>query len=183
MIFEPLAIAGACLISVERRADDRGWFARAWCEQEFAQHGLDPRIAHVNVSHNVLRGTVRGMHFQLPPFAEAKTVSCTRGAIFDVVVDLREQSPTYLRWQGYELSAENRNMLHIPKGCAHGFQALTNDTELLYFMSEVYSPVHSRGVQFDDPAIGIEWPLPVTNVSPADRNWPAIATMSQPLSS
>lgn len=179
MIFQPLEIPGAYLINVERRGDERGWFARAWCEKEFAEQGLDERMAQVNVSHNLSSGTIRGMHYQLPPFAEAKTVSCTRGAIFDVLVDLRSDSGTYLQWKGFELSAENRTMLHIPQGCAHGFQSLTDDAELLYFMSEFYSPESSRDVRFDDPAISIQWPLPATNLSPADRAWPDIVATGQ----
>jgi dTDP-4-dehydrorhamnose 3,5-epimerase len=134
----------------------------------------------VNISTNAQRGTLRGLHWQVPPVAEAKTVSCTRGAIFDVAVDLREDSPTYLRWFACELSAENRRMLHIPVGCAHGFQTLIDDTELLYFMSEVYSPAHGRGARHDDPRFAIDWPLDVTSISDADRAWPDVGQAERP---
>lgn len=173
MIFRATAVKGAHVIELERRADPRGSFARAWCQQEFAAHGLTAHVAQINVSTNKERGTLRGLHFQVSPFQEAKVVSCTRGAIYDVVVDLRPDSPTYLKWAAAELTAADRRMLYVPEGCAHGFQTLTDDAELLYFMSEVYSPQHARGAPYDDPAFGVTWPLAVTAVSDADRSWPA----------
>ncbi len=173
MIFTPAKVQGAFRIELERRTDHRGYFARAWCQQEFAAHGLAPCIAQINVSHTMRQGALRGLHFQVPPFEEAKVVSCTRGAIYDVVVDLRPDSPTYLAWDAMELTAENRGMFYIPTGCAHGFQTLTADAEVLYFMSELYAPALGRGVRYDDPAFNIEWPLPVSELSEADRTWPA----------
>jgi dTDP-4-dehydrorhamnose 3,5-epimerase len=130
------------------------------------------RVAQVNVSGNTRKGTVRGLHYQPSPHREAKVVSCTKGRIYDVVLDLRRDSATYLRWDAVELTGDNRRMLYIPEGCAHGFQTLTDDTELLYLMTEFYSSGHARGVRHDDPAFGIEWPLDVTTISDADRSWP-----------
>ena len=135
-------------------------------------HGLAAGLAQINVSHNLLRGTLRGMHFQARPYEEAKVVSCTLGAIYDVVIDLRPQSPTYLSWVAEELNAENRRGLYVPEGCGHGFQTLTDATQVLYFMSEFYSPQHARGIRYDDAALGIPWPLEVTCISKADLNWP-----------
>jgi dTDP-4-dehydrorhamnose 3,5-epimerase len=172
MIFTETRVRGAYIIDVNRSADPRGSFARAWCRKEFEDHGLTARVVQVNLSSSVRKGTLRGMHYQLEPYAEAKTVSCTKGAVYDVVLDLRRDSPTYLRWAAAELTADNRRMLYVPEGCAHGHQTLEDGTELLYFMSEFYSPEHARGVRFDDPAFGIEWPLAVTSISDADRSWP-----------
>ncbi|MBI3466486.1 MAG: dTDP-4-dehydrorhamnose 3,5-epimerase [Planctomycetes bacterium] len=172
MLFTPTQVHAAFVIDLERRTDERGFFARTWCQREFAAHGLTANVVQINVSQNKKRGTLRGMHYQLAPFEEAKTVSCTKGAIYDVVLDLRRGSPTYLRWDAFELTAENRRMLHIPEGCAHGFQTLTDDTELLYFMSEFYAPEQHRGVRYDDPAFGITWPLPAEALTVADQSWP-----------
>jgi dTDP-4-dehydrorhamnose 3,5-epimerase len=172
MIFQVTRVRGAHVIELERRSDDRGFFARAWCQKDFEAQGLAARVAQVNVSSNRQKGTLRGMHFQTVPFREAKVVSCTRGAIYDVAVDLRPESPTYLQWAAAELTSENRRMLYVPEGCAHGFQTLSNDTELLYLMSGCYSPRHARGVRYDDPAFKIQWPLPVECISDADREWP-----------
>jgi dTDP-4-dehydrorhamnose 3,5-epimerase len=172
MIFTETRVRGAYIIDVNRSADPRGSFARAWCLMEFEDHGLTARVVQVNLSSSVRKGTLRGMHYQLEPYAEAKTVSCTKGAVYDVVLDLRRDSPTYLRWAAAELTADNRRMLYVPEGCAHGHQTLEDGTELLYFMSEFYSPEHARGFRFDDPAFGIEWPLAVTSISDADRSWP-----------
>ncbi len=172
MIFAQTRVNGAYVIDLERRADQRGYFARAWCQREFEAHGLTARLAQVNVSANVRKGTLRGMHYQVSPYQEAKVVSCTRGVIYDVVLDLRRESPTYLRWHAVELTADNRRMLYIPEGCAHGFQTLAEETELLYLMSEFYSPEHARGVRYNDSAFGIRWPLPVESISDTDRAWP-----------
>lgn len=173
MIFSETKVEGAYVVELEPRADARGFFARAWCQKEFGARGLTARVAQINVSHNVRKGTLRGMHYQMDPHGEAKIVSCTKGAIYDVVLDLRADSPTYLEWAAAELTAENHRMLFIPEGCAHGFQTLADDTQLLYLMSEFYAPEHARGVRYDDPAFGIRWPLAVEMISDADRTWPA----------
>ncbi|MBI2826653.1 MAG: dTDP-4-dehydrorhamnose 3,5-epimerase [Planctomycetia bacterium] len=172
MKFTPTKVRGAYAIDVERRIDERGFFARSWCENEFAAHGLTARVAQINVSRNTRRGTLRGMHYQQAPHEEAKVVSCTQGAIYDVVVDLRRDSPTYMAWDAAELTAENCRMLYVPLGCAHGFQTLTDDAQLLYLMSEIHAPAQARGVRYDDPALAIAWPLTVTCISDADRSWP-----------
>jgi len=157
---------------MEKRGDERGFFARAFCEREFAQHGLSSRIVQANNSLSARKGTLRGMHYQRAPHQEAKVVGCIRGAIYDVVLDLRPDSPTYLRWAAAELTAENHRSLYIPEGCAHGFQTLMDGAEVLYLMSEFYAPGHAAGVRYDDPAFAIEWPLPVACISDADRAWP-----------
>jgi dTDP-4-dehydrorhamnose 3,5-epimerase len=172
MIFTETKIRGAFLVELDRREDDRGWFGRAFCQHEFAAAGLAHRVAQVNRSANTYRGTLRGMHFQAAPCQEAKVVMCTRGALYDVVLDLRDGSPTLGSWAAAELTGGNGSMLYIPEGCAHGFQTLTDDTEVLYLMSAFYSPEHGRGVRYDDPSFRIEWPLPVTSLSAADRAWP-----------
>ena len=147
MIFSETKVKGAYVVELEPRADARGFFARAWCQKEFEARGLTARVAQINVSHNVSKGTLRGMHYQMDPHGEAKIVLCTKGAIYDVVLDLRADSPTYLEWAAAELTAENHRMLFIPEGCAHGFQTLADDTQLLYLMSEFYAPAHARGVR------------------------------------
>lgn len=171
--FTPAGIDGAFEIDLERRTDDRGFFARAWCEGEFAQHGLSTHIAQVNVGTSTKTGTLRGMHYQLAPHAEAKLVRCGRGAVYDVAVDLRPESATFRRWHGCELSAGNGRMLYVPEGCAHGYLTLADDTELTYFASVPYAPGAARGVRHDDPAFAIRWPGPVKVISPADASWPA----------
>ena len=172
MHFSHLDIRGACLIEPELIGDSRGSFARNFCAREFAEHGLATEFPQHSISRNVLKGTVRGMHFQTAPHEEAKLVWCTRGAIFDVCLDLRPGSPTFRNWIGFELSADNGRQLYIPQGCAHGFQTLTDDAEIFYRISQYYAPEASVGVRFDDPAFGIEWPLPVTAMSDRDRNLP-----------
>ena len=172
MIFTPTSLPGTFVIELERREDDRGFFARSFCQHEFAERGLNPRIAQCNVSFNAKRGTLRGMHFQAPPHAEAKVVRCTQGSVWDVVLDLRPQSPTFKRWHGVELSAANRQALYIPEGVAHGFQTLTDDSELLYLMSEFYEPGAARGVRWDDPAFKIAWPVADARISERDRSFP-----------
>jgi dTDP-4-dehydrorhamnose 3,5-epimerase len=158
MKFVETPLPGACLIEPSIIPDDRGFFAYAYVHEDFEAAGLEPRIAQVNISYNTRRHTLRGLHFQLPPHAEAKTVRCVRGAIWDVVVDLRPDSPTFTQWFAAELTAENRRALHVPVGCAHGFQTLTDDTEVLYLVSARYTPSHYRGVRWNDPAFGITWP-------------------------
>lgn len=172
MIFRATELDGAFVIEPEPRTDDRGFFARIYCVDEFAAHGLNTRLVQANLSYNRRAGTVRGMHYQLAPKAETKLVRCTSGAIYDVIVDLRPESATYLRWIGVELSAANRAMLYVPEGFAHGFQTLTDDAEVAYQVTEFYSPEHERGVRWDDPAIGIRWPAAVAVISDKDRNHP-----------
>lgn len=173
MIFRETAVAGVFVIELEPRGDERGFFARVFCRAEFEEHGLNPHVEQCNVSLSPQAGTLRGMHFQLPPHAEAKTVRCTRGALWDVALDLRPDSPSYLRWVGVELTGENRRMLYVPEGCAHGFQTLADETEAFYQVSSAYAPDAERGVRWDDPAFGIEWPAAVSRViSDKDRSWP-----------
>lgn len=173
MIFEPTTLAGAFLVCMERREDERGFFARSFCQNEFADHGLPATFVQCNVSFNRLRGTLRGMHFQREPRPEGKLVRCTAGAALDVIVDLREDSPTHCRWQSFELTAENHRAVYIPPGFAHGFQTLVDDVELLYQMTEFYVPELAAGVCWDDPAFSIEWPIPNPILSERDRAYPA----------
>ena len=172
MIFTETKLAGAFIVDLERREDDRGWFARLFCQREFADHGLNPNLAQANVAFNRRRGTVRGMHFQYPPSAEAKYVRCTRGAILDVLVDLRPESPTFLQHVALELTEETGRGVVIPKGFAHGYQVLRDETETTYLVDEFYAVHDEAGLLHDDPTLGIEWPLPVTEISPKDQAWP-----------
>ena len=172
MIFQQTQLVDARLVELQPRVDERGFFARAWCSREFAEAGLDMQVAQINLSGSKERGTLRGLHYQLPPAAEAKFVRCIQGTILDVIVDIRPDSPTYLKWQGFELSAENRMALYVPHGFAHGFQSLTDDVELIYLASAFYSPELERGVRFDDPAVAVEWPMEPTVLSEKDGSWP-----------
>jgi dTDP-4-dehydrorhamnose 3,5-epimerase len=173
VIFTETELAGAFAVDLERREDDRGFFARAWCANEFTDHGLNPRLVQANLSFNDRKGTLRGMHFQREPAAEAKLIRCTRGSIFDVIVDLRPESPTFKRWVGVDLTAENRTALYVPEGFAHGYQTLKPDTETFYLVSEYYTPEAEGGVRWDDPAFGIEWPDPANAfLSEKDASWP-----------
>lgn len=172
MIFTPARLSGLCLVEMERHEDARGWFARSWCAREFAEHGLTAELAQVSVSFNRLKGTLRGLHYQRPPHAEAKLVRCLTGAIWDVALDLRPASPTLGQWQAFELSAENRRALYVPEGFAHGFQTLAPSSEVLYLISSFHAPEAAAGLRYDDPAFGIPWPLPVTSISPRDAAWP-----------
>jgi dTDP-4-dehydrorhamnose 3,5-epimerase len=167
-------LAGVFVIQPEPHHDDRGFFARLWDADEFASHGLNPNLAQVSVSYNRLAGTIRGMHWQAEPHAEAKLVRVTAGAIWDVALDLRPDSPTYRKWTAHELSATNRTMLYIPEGCAHGFQTLTDNAEVTYHISAKYEPTAGRGARYDDPAFAIPWPRPVTVISTRDREWPVM---------
>ena len=176
-MFRETALPGVFIIEPERREDRRGFFARTWCEEEFADHGLNPRLVQCSVSLNVLRGTLRGMHYQAPPHAEAKLIRCTGGAIWDVALDLRPDSPAFRRYVGAELSAENHLALYIPEGVAHGFQTLDDNTEVLYQMSAAYAPDAARGVRYDDPAFGIRWPIPEPILLDRDRNYPSVETV------
>jgi dTDP-4-dehydrorhamnose 3,5-epimerase len=175
MRFTETEIAGAKVIDPSPHQDDRGRFMRAWCAREFAEHGIEFVPVQANMGFSVRKGTTRGMHFQEAPALEAKLVRCTRGAIFDVVLDLRRESPSYGKWYGTELTAENGRMLYLPAGCAHGYQTLEDNTEMHYMASEVYTPRAAHGVRFDDPAFVVRWPLPATAVSEQDRNWPPFA--------
>lgn len=179
MIFTPTPLAGAYVIDLERRSDDRGYFARTFCAREFAAHGLDPRVVQANLSGNHRAGTVRGMHLQLPPTGEPKLVRCIHGAIWDVIVDLRPESPTYLRHFGVELTAGSHRALYVPQRFAHGYQALTDGAEVLYLVGEYYTPATERGLRWDDPALGLEWPLPVSELSPKDAAWPLLGEGSE----
>jgi dTDP-4-dehydrorhamnose 3,5-epimerase len=173
VIFEETRLRGAFVIDLERREDERGFFARTWCANELADHGLNTRLVQANMSWNPRQGTLRGMHFQHAPHAETKLVRCTRGAIHDVIVDLRRDSETYRQWLGVELTAENGRALYVPEGFAHGYQTLVPDSEVHYLVTEFYTPAAEGGVRWDDPAFGIEWPDPEhAFVSDKDRSWP-----------
>ncbi len=172
MRFMETKVPGAYIIELERREDHRGFFARSWCQDEFGAKGLNPRVAQINVAYTAKKAGLRGLHYQVAPHQEAKTVRCTRGAIFDVAVDVRPDSPAFKQWVGVELSADNHRMLYIPEGCAHGYQTLADDSEIEYLTTVSYAPESARGIRFDDPAFGIAWPLPVGIISDADRSWP-----------
>jgi len=174
MDFIETNLQGACLIRMKRISDQRGFFARAWCTREFAEHGLNPQMAQMNVGFSPKAGTLRGLHYQTAPHQEAKLVRCTRGAIFDVVVDLRPGSATRGRWYGVELSADHETMLYAPEGFAHGYQTLRDDCEVCYLTSTAYAADAATGVRYNDPAFSISWPLPVEMISEADRNWPLV---------
>ncbi len=174
MNFTELDIEGASVIDPTPHQDDRGRFMRAWCVKEFAEHGIEFVPLQSNLGFSKAKGTVRGMHFQQAPACEAKLVRCTQGTIFDVVLDLRPDSQTYLKWYGTELSQKNGRMLYVPEGCAHGYQTLEDCTEMNYMASEFYTPSAAFGVRFDDPIFNIQWPLPATAVSEQDRGWPLL---------
>jgi dTDP-4-dehydrorhamnose 3,5-epimerase len=174
MTFTATPLAGAFVIDPEPIEDERGFFARSFCVEEFRARGLNPRVVQCNVSFNRRRGTVRGLHYQRAPHGEAKLVRCTAGALYDVIVDLRPDSPTMQRHFAIELSARNRRMLYIPEGCAHGFQTLEDGTEVFYQMSAPYTADATAGVRWNDPAFGIEWPLEVTVISERDRSYPDV---------
>ena len=178
MNFRENGVAGAFVLELEKREDERGFFARAWCKQEFEAHRLDTNLVQANLVMTRRKGTVRGLHYQVYPYQEAKLIRCIKGTIFDVVVDLRPGSPTYLQWDGAELSGENYRMMYVPKGCAHGYQTLTDCAETLYHVSEFYVQEAERGARYDDPAFGINWPLPVLAVSKKDNSWPAYVRVS-----
>lgn len=171
MKFHPTPVEGAQLVELERRGDDRGFFARFFCGREFDERGLESHFVQMNNSLSLRKGTLRGMHYQLPPSAEAKVVRCIRGALFDVVADLRPDSPSHGRWFGAELDAENRTMMYVPAGCAHGFVTLADNTEALYLASAPYAPEQERGLRFDDPWLGISWPVQPVELSDKDRAW------------
>ena len=172
MLFTETKLKGAFIIDLELREDERGFFARSWCADEFEKLGLNPRLSQCNISFNRKSGTLRGMHYQVEPYAEAKLTRCTQGAIYDVIVDLRADSPTFKQWLAVELSAENHRALYVPEGLAHGFQTLMDDCEVFYQMSEFFHPECARGLRWDDPAFGIVWPLEDKVLAEKDRSWP-----------
>ncbi len=176
MIFTETHLKGMYVIALQRHEDERGFFARSWCEREFKEHGLEHRLVQCDVSFNRKKGTLRGMHFQDPPYAEAKLVRCTRGSLYDVVLDLRPQSGTFLRWVAVELTPDNGNMVFVPKGCAHGFQTLDDKTEAFYQMTEFYAPEYARGVRWNDPLFNISWPACERTISERDRSYPDART-------
>lgn len=171
MIFKELDLKGAYVIELEEFKDERGFFARAWCQNEFNEHGLNSSVVQANLSYNAKKATLRGMHYQVAPHEESKLVRCIRGAIFDAIIDLRPQSPTYKDWVGVELSSENRKMLYVPEGFGHGFQTLVDQTEVFYQVTEFYTPGAERGARYNDPAFKITWPLEVDVISEKDAHW------------
>jgi dTDP-4-dehydrorhamnose 3,5-epimerase len=171
MKFTETKLVGAYFIDLERLEDERGYFARAWCREEFLKHGLDADVVQCNVSYNPKKGTLRGMHYQDPPHAETKLVRCTRGSVYDVIVDLRPGSPTFLDWIGAELSADNGRIMYVPKGFAHGFQTLEEHSMVFYQVSEFYAREDCRGIRWNDPQVKIKWPHEVAVISPQDKGW------------
>lgn len=171
MIFKETDLQGAYVIELEEFRDERGFFARAWCQKEFNDHALNSRVVQANLSYNEKKATLRGMHYQVAPHEESKLVRCIKGAIFDVIIDMRPESSTYKDWIGVELSSENRKMLYVPEGFAHGFQTLEDHTEVFYQVTEFYTPGAERGARYNDPAFQIDWPLEVCVVSEKDANW------------
>lgn len=172
MIFSQTKLEGAYLIQIQRHEDERGFFARTWCQREFEEHGLNPRLVQCNLSYNHKKGTLRGMHYQDAPYQEAKLVSCISGALYDVIIDIRPGSPTFGKYLGVELSAQTHEMLFIPEGFAHGFLTLADETQVFYQMSEFYAPEYARGFRWNDPAFKVEWPEEVRVISPRDAGYP-----------
>lgn len=172
MIFTETRLKGAYIVELEKREDHRGFFARAWCQKEFEAQKLIPRMVQTNISFNKKKGTIRGIHYQVAPDEEAKLIRCARGAIFDVMIDLRPDSPTFMQWLGVELTAETHKMLYVPENFAHGFQALEDNTEVTYQVSQFYCPASERGIRYNDPAFGIRWPVAHKVVSDKDNSWP-----------
>lgn len=181
MIFIETILAGAYIIEPERHEDERGYFARTFCQREFSALGLKPVVVQANLSSNKKRGALRGMHFQYPPAAETKYVRCARGAILDVIVDLRPESPTFLHHVAVELSAENQRGLYVPERFAHGYITLMDDTETVYMVGEYYTPGVEGGLRYDDPALGIDWPVPISVISPKDSRWPPFEAIGSDL--
>ncbi len=166
-------LKGAYIVDLKKIEDERGFFARAWCQNELKSHNLNPHVVQLNVGFNYKRGTLRGLHLQKHPWEEAKLIRCTKGAIYDVIIDLRRNSPTHCQWVGVELTEDNHRMLYAPEGFAHGYQTLIDNTEIYYQTTQLYAPEFATGVRFDDPAFGIAWPLPIALISNQDRVWPA----------
>jgi dTDP-4-dehydrorhamnose 3,5-epimerase len=173
MFFNETRLKGAYIIELEKIVDDRGFFSRVWCQKEFQTHGLNPNIAQCNLTFSVNKGTLRGLHYQIAPHSEVKIVSCIRGKIYDVIVDLRPKSPSYLQWMSFELSSDNRKMIYIPENFAHGYLTLIDDTEVFYQVSQFYSTGSECGIRWNDPSVNIKWPK-VSNLilSEKDREWP-----------
>ena len=178
MIFDPIGITGAYIVELEQRADNRGFFARAWCREEFNDRGLPNRMVQMNISFNHHKHTLRGFHYQVAPYQEDKLLRCVRGAVHDVVLDVRPDSPTFMRHTAVELSAANHRMLLVPKGCANAFLTLTDGTEVTYLVSEFYTPAAERGVRWNDPSLGIDWPAEPAVISDKDRSWPNFTVKS-----
>ncbi len=172
MKYTEAKLKGAFVVKIEKLSDERGFFARSWCQKEFEDQGLISRLVQTNVSYNRKKGTLRGMHYQIAPYQECKLIRCTRGAIYDVIIDLRPDSATYKQWTGVELTADNYTMLYVPEDFAHGFLTLTDNTEITYQVSQFYTPGSEKGIRFDDTAFNIQWPLEVTVISDKDRTWP-----------
>jgi len=171
MLFKATKIEGAWLVDLQRIGDERGFFARAWCSEEFADHGINSKLRQINLSYSQKRGTLRGMHYQNDPHSEMKAVRCIKGALFDVIIDLRPESNTYKEWLGYELNEGNKSMLIVPEGCAHGFLTLQDDSEAFYLVSAGYNQESERGLRWDDPSFNIKWPFHPIEVSSKDRSW------------
>ena len=171
MKFTKLEIRDAFLVELNKLGDHRGFFARLWCQEEFEEHGLVPNVVQANISFSKIKGTLRGMHYQEEPHAETKFIRCAKGAIYDVIIDIKPDSPTFMQWVSVELTAENYKMLYVPKGYAHGFQSLEPDSEVTYLVSEFYTPQAEGGIRYNDPAFGLDWPLPVAEISDKDRSW------------
>ena len=178
MIFTETALKGAYIIDIEKREDIRGFFARTFCAQEFVAHGLEITNAQCSIAFNHKKGTIRGMHYQIAPATEAKLVRCTQGAIYDAIVDMRPDSPTYLSYIGVELTADNHRALYVPEMCAHGYQTLTDGAEVIYQMNKFYTPGYERGLHYDDPILAIQWPLPVSEIAEKDLKWPFLETFT-----
>lgn len=176
MIFTETALKGAFLVEVKKLEDERGFFGRAWCEHEFSEAGINSTIRQINTSFTLHRGTIRGMHYQIDPFQEAKFIRCTKGRIFDVMIDLRPESQTFMKWIGHELSEDNYRMVFVPENFAHGFVTLEDNCEVYYPVTEFYTPGSERGIRYDDPAFGIQWPVDIEVVSEKDRNHPDFDT-------
>jgi dTDP-4-dehydrorhamnose 3,5-epimerase len=174
MIFQETTLKGAFVVEVEKHDDERGFFARSFCAEEFESHGLCPEVVQANLSYSKRAGTLRGLHYQIPPASEPKFIRCIRGAVWDVIVDLRPDSPTYLDHFGVELTSDNRRAIYVPDLFAHGNQSLVDDCELLYLMGEYYTPGCARGLRYDDPELKIDWPVPVSITNAADREWPLL---------
>ena len=174
MKFSPTKLPGVWIVDLERHEDERGFFARSWCQREFEQRGLDARLVQCNISFNPKKGTLRGMHYQAPPHEEAKLVRCTRGAIYDVVLDLRASSPTHRQWVAMELTAQNGRALYVPAGCAHGFQTLEDNTEVFYQMSQFFELESARGIRWNDSTLAIRWPITNPTLSERDRKLPLL---------
>lgn len=172
MKFIETPLKGAYVVELEKRGDERGFFARSFCVDEFKERGLNPTVLQANISGSTKKGTLRGLHYQTAPMAEVKFIRCMKGAVFDVLVDVRPDSPTFKKWYGIELSVDNQKAVYIPEGFAHGHQTLQFDSQIMYMVSQVYSPEHERGIRYNDPAIGVLWPLVPTVMSGKDKAWP-----------